>query len=165
MAAATLLERLAESRKLPLGHYDRVLAKEAVDREYADCHKQEAEWYRKIPRMFRVLRTREQVLSLAWHLCNDSGITQIRLMHFASKECKSFVSAHYNPRTKSVHFAHDVPMQITLVVHEVCHHVSIEESRYYGHGERFCWNERYLFGIAETWVRRQRGMVRFFAPD
>lgn len=32
-----VLKRLADSKKLPLGHYERTIAQEMVNKEYAEC--------------------------------------------------------------------------------------------------------------------------------
>ena len=38
ISAYNVLEHLKETEKLPLGHYDRMYAKEAVEKEYKECN-------------------------------------------------------------------------------------------------------------------------------
>lgn len=155
----TRREKLEKTRDLPLGHYDRTNAeveyKRSVNAEYAKCRALEEQWRKKIPT--RYLRMTPTIaLPLIHTLCDALGTKQMSWIYFDSPEVDIYSAAHYNPKTKSVHFAPYMSPRATTVVHETAHHIAYTEKMGYGHQDGFLEVEELLFQITIPYLKALR---------
>lgn len=143
-----MFDRLQEANKLPLGHYERTKAREAIDEEYAACQEQERKLMRSIPK--KVRRYSIDPRKAKWivdELCDLSGMRRIRGIIFSSEEVHRYSAAHYNPAKKEIHVGWQT-VGVRTLLHELAHHFKIEDRMPGGmHGESFLWCERFIFDL------------------
>lgn len=136
-----MFDKLAESRKLPLGHYGRRDAQDRVDREYAACREISVKWCKKLKRKAWVL-TADQVRTLYRELGECIGQRPLRRVTFRSTEVHSMAAAHY--KSREIHFRGD-SASFATAVHEYTHYAA---GSHHGHGPVFCEILDFLFPIA-----------------
>lgn len=138
-----------KSKKLPLGHYDRKKAEEALNKEYHCCSEENKKWMKKIPKKHQFLN-KQQSINLIWKICNQLGIKCLKKVYFNSQELELYTVGHYNSFDKSIHLAYKETIPISLLIHELAHHVkSVEKISGTIHGEGFVWVQNFLFEVVE----------------
>jgi hypothetical protein len=133
-----LLDKLAKTDTLPMGHIDIRLAEEAVSKEYEKCRKVEDFWGRKFPREWRRLFPLKFALEVSNHICDAFGEKRINGIVQHSSEVHSKAGGHYDYRKKLIHFKWGIGLR--TLIHELTHHC-----RQFGHGDGFCEVENLLF--------------------
>jgi hypothetical protein len=149
MGAVSLLAKLAESQKLPLGHYGRKEAQEAVDKEYHACHEQVkvlVKQYRIKKRYFEP----QEAVDFCAEMCERLGSKPLKYIVIRSKDVGPCVGAHYDYGT--IHFPHNY-IQTSTLLHELTHHLAVE-SHYHGHGKIFLELQALLYEAAADHLKK-----------
>ncbi len=124
---------LAEkASKLPLGHYAKVEAREAVDQEYSACRKQSGTLIKKHKIKIRYIDPQD-AMDLCLSLCSFLGSNPLKCIVIKSKDVSPFAGAHYC--RGEIHFPHEY-IHISTLLHELTHHFC-RDSHYTGHGNVF----------------------------
>jgi len=155
MGAVSLLEDYEDSKKLPLGHYGRKEAKEAVDREYELCRQVEARWMKRLRKRlsnrFPIAQTEVWAPLWAEKLCRSIGSKPPKQVLF---NCPAYAGGMYLPVKKTVLLKPYA--SISTLVHELAHHIChIEGFFRANHGEKFIWAEEVLFETLETILKEE----------
>jgi len=155
----SLLDKLQKSKKLPLGHVGRKEAEEKVNREYEKAYEQEVAFLKQLPKRFRRSLEPDRAREVVSTLCSLTGTREPKIV-FASLEVHPMAAAHC--AWKELHFRWgNVPL--SLVIHELAHHVNNMDKCGGGHGESFLWTEQFLFDlfmreVLPEWKRKEQGL-------
>ncbi len=136
MNCLTLLEKAS---KLPLGHYDKAKAREAVDKEYDACHKQSAILNKKYK--FKYIIEPQEAFDLCWNICDSIGQKKLKKIVVKSKDVSPFAGAHYT--RGEIHFPYNY-ITISTLLHELTHHFC----QMGGHGKEFMEMQELVYEIA-----------------
>lgn len=137
------IKRLEESYKLPLGHVERRLAEAAVRQIYAKCHSISAYWMKRFGKAKHKSLAPDEALSFCNALCKSVGSKPIREVVVCSSEVDRGCAGHYDWRSKKIHCMYEA--NLSLVVHELAHHVAEAAGCGHGHGKDFCFILNWLF--------------------
>lgn len=153
------LDMLQKASRLPDGHVDKKKAEAAVNREYSEAQKQELKFAKRLPRAFRSTISNELAKEIVSTLCSLIGTKEPKLV-FNSKKVHLLAIAHCS--WKEIHFKGW--FTLTTVIHELTHHVNMQERSSTGHGERFLWTEQFLFDlfmdeILSAWKLKEQGLT------
>jgi hypothetical protein len=141
MNATKAIESREESKKLPLGHYERKRAKERVDKIYRRCHEQEASWEKRLKRYLpKDSLTLKQARKLVDKVCEALHIRRIRRIVIKSCEVPAGAGACYF--RGEIHFPSSY-IRFSSLMHELSH-VEV-----YDHGDDFLEVEELVFLAAE----------------
>lgn len=134
------------TRKLPIGHYDRENAKSALNKAikkvYGACFAQEKKLGKNLPRLadFNI------VWPLASYICDRLYINPPSNIFFGSPKMQSGSAGEYHPGDRSIHLTMSPYMIVFL--HELTHHIAFREGLCDDHGENFLWIEKMVFECA-----------------
>ena len=140
-----LTQRLQKSLSLPLGHYERKEAKEALQAEYSACWEMERKWHKQLKRK----RVASFIALADWNtywlrsLCSSLG--ERSYPYAVLTELPFAVGGRYTPPRK-LEIAYPNP-PATLMIHELAHYVCAHNNMRRGgpHGEDFLIVEDMLF--------------------
>ncbi len=90
-----LLGNLEKAMQLPLGHYGRDQAKNAVTAEYKQCHDLERVWAERFP--VRIFDSLQEAANFCHWLCVSIGSRPVRKVVRYSPAVHRMASAHYDP--------------------------------------------------------------------
>lgn len=153
-----LLERLKKSKELPLGHYERGNAQKAVDEEYKLSNQVFYKWDAKVRKALgNFYITPEEGAKIVGELTILLGLTKLNKMIFSSPEVHPFAAAHYDKRSKEIHFSGSWCNIMTLI-HELAHHVHYWDWGVRGevHGPEFAKVQDLLFEVLVNYCGEKR---------
>ena len=128
MNCLTLLEKTS---KLPIGHYGKKEAQEAVDNVYKACHEQARDLIKKHKIKKKYFEPQE-AFDFCAEICNSLGHKQLNKIVLRSPDVSEFAAAHY--KNKEIHFKYTA-ICISVLLHELTHHLC---HKYYAeHGKLF----------------------------
>ncbi len=135
---------LAETKKLPAGHYDKKAAQDAVDKEYALTRIAEKEINvrlhkrQDLPRYFKNLSTAFEICNA---ICDYWQIKRVKAIVLGSSDVCETAEAHYC--MGEIHFKYFGFSLITLI-HELAHHFARLDKNNAGHGKDFVMYENMI---------------------
>ncbi len=145
------VERHEESKKLPLGHYERLEAEKALEAEYAECVALERKLYKHYKRFGgRRLLSLGEAARLVGEVCSRVGVKLPRQVYLKSDRVPpgAYGCYFYN----EIHFRYDTA-EITAVLHEIAHRVVSAEGLRGLHDKDFLWAEEMLFEAAYQYYK------------
>ena len=150
------LKRLEEAGWLPLGHYERKEAQEAVNKEYALIHSLERELKPMLPVQY--VDTLQEAATFCYKLCTAIGSRPVKKLVVSTRIVPRTASACYVPWEKAIHFNYRC-FHISTLIHETAHHVHFVEQ--YGgemHGREYCEIVKLLYDVALTLFNNKCGI-------
>lgn len=139
-----VVDEFIKSQSLPLGHYARKHAKEAVRVEYSECMAAEDAFWAQY-KGDRVIPF-DNTITLANKLCDFLRVRRVRNV-YETKEAYQY----YDYMQRSIYLNVYVGRCcIRPLIHELAHHVAMAECRYSGHHGDFLWVEQMLFDVLLT---------------
>lgn len=127
----SVLDNLAETKKLPLGHIDRKKAQEAVDKVYNRCHEIACKWHKRFGNKVPRFDTAQQALAFCNRLCDELGENKVKAI-VVDAETVGHAGACYNYQKKTIFFPYAY-FSFTTLIHELTHHFKAS-----GHDDKFC---------------------------
>jgi hypothetical protein len=141
-----LFDRLAESKKLPLGHYERNEASKAVSEVYLLCRENESKFCKLLRKKFKTgwlsSKKPEVWKKLCDKICDVYGIVRIKTFVLSSPDCHACSGGHYSRR--EIHVPHNY-CELRVCLHELAHHFQIMDDKRGGHGQDFIEYENLVF--------------------
>ncbi len=136
---------------MPLGHIGRLYAAEVKHLEYAQCHERAGAFKHK----FKGLESigMPEALKLLGYLLSDFGERKGLKLLLNSPEVHRLAGAHYNRRTRTIHFPTTWISTKTLL-HEFTHHLhSVNKFTGSSHGKEFCDIQDLVFtSVINRWL-------------
>lgn len=130
---ANWIELREEAEKLPLGHIGKLYAAEVQRLEYKQCHTRANKFKFKTHTL--ELPDALKLLSNLLYEFGETGSVKVKLK---STDVHRFAGAHYNAKTRTIHFpfAH---INTRTLLHEFSHHLH-RVNNFPGstHGDEFC---------------------------
>jgi len=137
----SVLTKYQESRDLPLGHYDRIRAEKALEKEYALCHENAYRWLHMASRKGRkTYFSLKEAANLAGELCRKVGSPVIKKVYIRSNVVPEGAAACYS--CGEIHFRGSC-IPLGILIHELTHHISKSSS----HGKYFVETQDILFQV------------------
>jgi len=150
------LERLEKTWNLPLGHYDRTAAEEAVEREYEKCKLIELAWMKRLGKKRKHLNylSLNDACKLVYDICHALGYRCPSRLILRSKEVPPMAAACYLVGRREIHFVFTA-ISVRILIHELTHHVLHEDKKLcHTHGSEFCDYEMILIEVTEEVLRK-----------
>lgn len=151
-----LFQRLEDSKKLPIGHIERIKAEKAVNAIYKQCSEQERLWHKQLPKSYRrnsYITDKKFTRRLVNYLCDSLGTVRVKALWWKSPDVSKYATAHY--MRGEIHFKYG-GAGLTTIIHETTHHIQRVEGFGLGHGDDFCMLERMLFPLAKEFLKEEK---------
>jgi len=141
MKHISVCDRLIISQRLPLGHYERKAAQEAVAAEYAHSDKIENQFWKN--QSYANCRIKfDATITLCNTLCDMLHVRRLKYV----KRNISGVFDHYMGGERTIYIiVHNEVCSVRILLHELAHHVVGMEGLIGMHNRDFLWVEELLF--------------------